>query len=274
MSLQKIILEKFDKKGYRWIVSLLFMLASFYKTKTINRFKYNKVVSKWMQYHKNICYYIDRVPIWGYSISSLEQLVNNVNFIQFKPKNGDIIIDIGAGVGSETIIYSMKVGSGKVYAIEAHPDTYDSLFLLKKINNYENIIVSNIAISNEKGILYIESRDSHVENSIWRDNTNGIPINAITLDEYVNINGIKKINFLKMNIEAAEIDAIKGMIESIKIVDYIAISCHDFLFEKNTTEIKDTVTEFLEKNNFKVIFQKTGHIVYDSWVYGEKINVQ
>jgi len=271
MSLQKRIIKTFDKKGFRWIISLTFKLVSLYKTRTINRFKYDNVNNKWMQFHQQLCYFIDSKPNWNISLPYLEQYVKATSFIQYHPKEGDTIVDIGAGIGTETIIYSMKVGSGKVYAIEAHPETYNKLFLLKTANNFENITVSNIAISNETGVIHIESRENHVENSILRDNSNGIPIKAITLDEYVVENRIKEIDFLKMNIEGAEVNAIKGMKETISIIDNIAISCHDFLFEKNTTEIKDAVIDFLTKNNFTVVPQKTGHIVKDSWIYGKKI---
>lgn len=49
----------------------------------------------------------------------------------YAPKDGDVIIDIGAGVGTETLIYSMMTGkNGKVFAIEAHPATSRSLKLM------------------------------------------------------------------------------------------------------------------------------------------------
>lgn len=271
MSLSRIIIRRFDKAGFRWILSLIFTLVSYYKTKTLNKFKYYRIDKKWGQYHKDFCYYIDVKPNWNLSLSSLERNVNSLNFIQYQPKEGDTIIDVGAGVGTETIIYSMKIGAGKVYAIEAHPETFRTLELLKEVNNIENIILSNNAISSEKGVLYIDNRENHVENSIWRDKINGVPVIAITLDEYVNTNHIFKIDFLKMNIEGAEMGAIKGMTESIKIIDYIAISCHDFLFENNKTEIRDAVIDFLNKNSFSIIFNRTGHIVKDSWIYGKKI---
>jgi len=271
MSLSRKIIKKFDKAGFRWFVSLIFTFVSYYKSKTLNNFKYDKINNNWMQYHKRFCYYIDTKPNWNLNIPYLKQYVNVTSFIQYQPKDGDIIIDVGAGVGTETIIYSLMVGLGKVYAIEAHPNTCNSLGLLMNINNIQNVVVSNIAISNEKGILYIENRENHVENSVCRGNQSGIPVQAITLDEYVKLNNIYKINFLKMNIEGAEMDAIKGMNESIKIIDYIAVSCHDFLFEKNKTEIRDAVTDFLKRNNFMIVPQKTGHIVKDSWIYGKKV---
>ena len=98
MSLSNKIIKHFNKKGFRWVISLLFKIASYYKTKTINKLKYDKINNKWMQYHKDICYNIDVKPNWNISIPSLVQYVNVTNFVQYQPKNGDVIIDIGAGI--------------------------------------------------------------------------------------------------------------------------------------------------------------------------------
>jgi precorrin-6B methylase 2 len=44
----------------------------------------------------------------------------------FKPKEGYIVIDIGAHIGPYTLIAAQRVGpSGKVVAIEADPDNFN-----------------------------------------------------------------------------------------------------------------------------------------------------
>lgn len=74
-----------------------------------------------------------------------------------------------------------------------------------------------------------------------------------------------------MNIEGAELDAIQGMQESIKIIKNIAVSCHDFLESHKDKDIMNTYYDFLKQNNFEISTQHTGHIVKDSWIYGKKI---
>jgi FkbM family methyltransferase len=143
-------------------------------------------------------------------------------------------------------------------------------------NSKDNVICSNIAISDKNEKVFIETRANHAENRIVtggvtnKKGGNGVFIQSVSLDDFVKTNNIEKINFLKMNIEGAELHAIKGMTESIKKIDHIAIACHDF-FVEGSTEIKNAVTAFLEENNFKFIcVPATGHIVYDSWVYASK----
>src|SRR5579862_5248004 len=43
----------------------------------------------------------------------------------YQPRAGDVIVDVGAGKGEDTIAFSRAVGpSGRVLAIEAHPEVF------------------------------------------------------------------------------------------------------------------------------------------------------
>src|SRR5919108_3147960 len=54
---------------------------------------------------------------------------------RFLPKQGDIVVDIGAHMGRYTIISSKRVGAqGKVVAIEAHPGNFEMLNRNIKLN--------------------------------------------------------------------------------------------------------------------------------------------
>ena len=47
---------------------------------------------------------------------------------EYRPTRGDTVIDVGAGIGEETVVFSRLVGAaGKVIAIEAHPETFKCL---------------------------------------------------------------------------------------------------------------------------------------------------
>src|ERR687884_1985050 len=78
----------------------------------------------------------------------------------FRPKQGDIVVDVGAHIGRYTIIASKRVGAnGKVIAIEAHPGNYEMLNRNIKLNNLSNVIALNYAVySKEETIkLYLPS---------------------------------------------------------------------------------------------------------------------
>ena len=54
----------------------------------------------------------------------------------YKPRNGDVVMDIGAGVGEEVLMFSREVGElGKVICVQGHPRTYSCLEKLIKYNS-------------------------------------------------------------------------------------------------------------------------------------------
>jgi FkbM family methyltransferase len=59
----------------------------------------------------------------------------------FIPKEGDVILDLGAGIGDYTFLSSLKVDKfGKVVSIEADRFTYKLLVKNIKLNNLSNAI--------------------------------------------------------------------------------------------------------------------------------------
>src|ERR671915_310592 len=68
---------------------------------------------------------------------------------RFLPKQGDIVVDIGANIGRYTIISSKRVGAnGKVVAIEAHPGNFEMLNSNIKLNQLTNVI-SGVGVEEE-----------------------------------------------------------------------------------------------------------------------------
>ena len=72
----------------------------------------------------------------------------------FSPKEGDVVVDVGAAFGFYTLISSMKVGTrGRVIAIEAQPDSFEMLNLNIKLNRLDNVITLNYAAYSRKAKL-------------------------------------------------------------------------------------------------------------------------
>lgn len=172
----------------------------------------------------------------------------------YTPKAGDVILDIGAGVGEEAVVFSRLVGSGKIYAIEAHPDTYRCLADTLKRSGIHNVTALQLALADTDGVAYIDTGTQHVANSILSNV--GVAVARRSLDSLAAQHGIGTIDFLRMNIEGAEKFAICGMTETIKRVANLCISCHDFIADRtgdDSFRTKNEVCEFLESNGFDVV---------------------
>lgn len=172
----------------------------------------------------------------------------------YTPKDGDVILDIGAGVGEEAVVFSRLVGSGKIYAIEAHPDTYRCLSETLKRSGAHNVTPLHLALADTDGVARIDSGTAHVANSILSDT--GVEVVQRSLDSLAAELNINTIDFLRMNIEGAEKFAIRGMTETIKRIANVCISCHDFaadIYRDDSFRTKAEVRIFLESNGFEVV---------------------
>jgi len=178
----------------------------------------------------------------------------------YTPQPGDTVLDVGAGIGSETYFYSRAVGpSGRVLAIEAHPETCHCLRRLCQENKLNNVTVVNMAVGDQEGEVLIDDRQTHISNSILGV-SKGIPVPMKTLDAILEQCGIERVDFLKMNIEGAERMAMQGMMSSLKIINKMCISCHDFIADEGgNSEFRTRafVQEFLQGNGFAVSSRDT-----------------
>jgi FkbM family methyltransferase len=175
--------------------------------------------------------------------------------MHYQPRPDDVIIDIGAGRGEDILASARRVGpNGKVFAIEAHPSTYNYLRWFCERNQLNSVVPFDLAIMDVSGTVYIEDGARWYENSVSASG-NGLPVRATTLDQFCNEQQIERIDFLKMNIEGSEIAALQGMEKTIERIRVICVSCHDFRADHGDGEKYRTrkfVTEYLGKHGFSV----------------------
>lgn len=189
------------------------------------------------------------------SLVEYERPMTDYWFSVYTPKQGDTIIDIGAGKGEETYSFSKRVGDrGKVIAIEAHPQTFRCLEKLCAYNVLSNVTVLHAAICEKEAEVVITDPESEQFSTIV-DARDGFRVQGLPLDVLVQRFGLGRIDFLKMNIEGAERMAIAGMTECIKNIRVACISCHDFLADSRQNEAfrtKAIVEKFLKDNGFTI----------------------
>jgi len=149
----------------------------------------------------------------------------------YSPKEGDVVIDAGAGHGEDTLPFSVAVGeTGRIIAVEAHPLSFAILARFCKLNRLNNVTPLQLALMDKPGTVHMtESESTWMEHSIAQgDERMGIEVQASTLSEVCKQQGIKDIAFVKMNIEGAERQALLGMEPVMGRIRNICVACHDF----------------------------------------------
>src|SRR5215207_8885065 len=184
----------------------------------------------------------------------------------FRPKQGDIVVDIGAHIGKYTIIASKMVGSkGKVIAIEAHPVNYDILKQNIVINKLSNVIALNYAVHSMKTTvkLYEPGQEAGftIYNTIMTDRTllnnqKYVEVKADTLDSLLLENGIKEVNWIKIDVEGAEYEVLKGATNILSSSKDISLLIEIHNVGANNKTFYEPIILFLESKNYKPSFEK------------------
>ena len=160
-------------------------------------------------------------------VSTIRQYLNFANL-----KAGDVAIDIGAYSGLSSIIFKEKVSkAGQVIAIEADPLNFESLIIntnnFKKIKNSQIHCIKAAFWSHNKGISF--SSEGHMGSSasdfIGSDRGEKVFIPTVTLKEIINLYNLKKISFIKCDIEGGELEFINDSLLQ-KYLPRLVIECH------------------------------------------------
>jgi FkbM family methyltransferase len=177
-------------------------------------------------------------------------------FYRYKPKPGDVIVDVGAGRGEDVFAFSRAVGpEGRVWAIEPHPVSFDALRRFCSLNGLQNVATLNYACVSEPGDLHIETLPAWESNYVRPGEPSGTShaVQGVRLDELCDREGIGHVDFLKMNIEGAERDALPGAAGLLERVGAVCIAAHDFRADRGEGEQFRTlafVREFLTAAGF------------------------
>ena len=136
-------------------------------------------------------------------------------------KKGDVIIDCGSYVGQFTILAAYLVGKeGKVIAFEPDPKNYAQLLKNIELNGLENIHPINKGVWNANAKLEFHQQgncgstlcattDKKKEGKITS-------VYVVSLDNIIKELKLDTIDFIKMDIEGAELEAIEGGKDMVK----------------------------------------------------------
>jgi len=179
-----------------------------------------------------------------------------------KLKNGDIVVDAGAFTGDYTVFAAKKVGKeGRVIAFE--PDEKNRKILEKnlKYENLNNVTIIPRGLWGKNTTLKFQSSEGL--HSTFNSKKAESTIKVVKLDDELKKLRIDKLDVLKMDIEGAEIEAIKGSIVTLKkFHPFVIIASYH---EVNGKETSIFLENFLKKIGFKVISDFPNHKTTYAW---------
>ena len=135
---------------------------------------------------------------------------------------GAVFLDIGANAGYFSLLASRCVGeSGRVLAVEPNPAMVKQLRQNKERNCLTNIAITEAACSDSVEVLdlYIGNPYNTGNSSLSRDNlawTKSVKVTCTTVDLLVEKYGLHRVDLVKIDVEGAELQVLRGMSTTLK----------------------------------------------------------
>lgn len=166
----------------------------------------------------------------------------------------DVVVDCGANIGIFTRYASSKLAK-QIISIEPAPSNYNCL--VKNTADLDNCILFNRAVSNvlsTKTLFLDVNSGGHSFISYDINNTKtgkDVEVDCITIDTLFDTGVVEKIDFLKVDVEGAELEIFEGISDiNLQKINKMAIEYHHAKFNFDE-DVRSNFIDRLVKNGFE-----------------------
>jgi FkbM family methyltransferase len=176
-------------------------------------------------------------------------------------KRGDVVVDAGARVGTFAAKISAAVGDeGRIIAVEPEPQNYACLLKNIAANRLHNVIPIRKMLWSRMEQLdlclsrYFAAHSAYCD-EFYNPTGDTIRVEADTLDNILEALGVHAVDFIKMDIEGSEIEALKGMEAILASSVQMAIAAYHPVAGAMTYTV---IIPHLERLGFKAHYTEEG----------------
>ena len=156
---------------------------------------------------------------------------NNMQFLRWLLKDGGAFFDIGANIGSYTLVASEQE-KARVYSFEPHPETFRLLAANLTLNRRENVRAMDIALGSSEGTIQLtDNPGSPINHRVDGLSVKSIPVPCSRLDRYCREWGVVP-QFVKLDVEGYEYDVLQGFGDYLKQVEVLLIEMNGLSEER------------------------------------------
>lgn len=167
----------------------------------------------------------------------------------FELKDDYVVVDAGANIGTFSLLAASRAKRGIVYSIEPDKNEFRRLNENVKINNFQNVITINEALTDVVKVIPFSDGSVQSDSNLTKIPKYSYegPVMSITIKELMHKYNIDKIDFLKLDIEGSEFQVFKDT-SWLKKVKIISMELHDHIESENVKNIINS----LKLDNFSV----------------------
>lgn len=205
---------------------------------------------------------------------------------KFKSKNDiKVIFDIGACHALESVEFAKRYEGAKIFTFEANPNTYE--VCLENTKAYPSITVINKAVNDFDGTCKFYPIDKDKTITTWEDGNQGasslykangaydsiekyvqyeIEISCTRLDTFCEQNNIDRIDVVWMDLQGAELKALKSMGSILDTVQIIHTELEMNPMYENQC-LFDDVNEYLQQKGFELEWGNTNNYFGSDFIF-------
>ncbi len=157
-------------------------------------------------------------PIWDRTFE-----ISECSFVRRFLQPGMSVLDIGAHHGFYTLLASRLVGpKGRVFSFEPSPRERKALRLHLRLNRCKNVDLQDLALGdqNADSDLYVVEDWAAGCNSLRPPDvaarTSPVSVHVVRLDDWLTEHKIDRVDFIKLDVEGAELSILKGALRLLK----------------------------------------------------------
>ncbi len=169
-------------------------------------------------------------------------------------KPGSVVYDLGANIGFYSLTANRVITAGKIYSFEPLPSAREifekHIDLNKKLMTNNNIRLLPFGVSDQEkkvefsnSVIQKEGNTYIKGSSVFTGTEDKITVQCYSIDELVK-QGYDKPDIIKIDVEGAEYDVLKGAIETLQQYrPNIILATHDY----HLPGVKDKCVHFLQE---------------------------
>jgi FkbM family methyltransferase len=170
-----------------------------------------------------------------------------------------VILDIGANIGLFSIKEAQCNSQARIFAFEPNSCAFSRLVRNLALNGIENVLAINCAVYSKSGRLALKAGAATVLGKVEeppKGGTGGSTVPAVTVDEFCAESRIEAVTCMKIDVEGAEVEVLRGAQSTLQGTKYVAVECH-------SPQLRRATTAILSRFNFALLSERK---LGDTWV--------
>jgi FkbM family methyltransferase len=201
-----------------------------------------------------------------------------LRFFMDHVRAGDVVLDVGGHYGEYAVLFAALVGpQGRVVTFEPDRAARPVLHANLALNRFtDRVRVEEYAVFDESSVQSLFARNGNAQSSLARaglggsesdDDVEKYSVSAIRLDEYVRNKGLPMPSAIKIDVEGAELRALRGAGDLLRSNALIMCELHPYAWGEFETSFDD-ILRLVHDSGRSIRYLDEGLRIEDGPVYG------